>query len=869
MKKHLFSLAVLPVALLFAGCGSSAVPEEASAKPLPSRLGESVELSLTELLKKPRAELAAMADELATKIQIQEKGRREGTLSFALIPTLRLPLAVPVLREAHYSAATGFSLPPYVGEGSKDSALALHLARYGDWKAAQQLVEPGDTETAAQIEAARLGRVYPLEWTRFVGLLLHAAQVRLATGDVDGGTELIVLHRQLRSVLDPKAAKGLLGVTLLSRGRETLTRAAAAWRAAKREELAAQADAAVADWGEVPALAISLQLGTPRAQVSRLLRSGGEGRAMPALCTTRAFDLWDLPFPDEGAEAVVACFDDAGRLADVFITYRAGFGEYFPEPGQLAFLLEERPLHGEQIQNATGLRSRAYHIGELNCTVFVVLRGAGVGAFVRLGNGQEGKPSADLARDFGAAHLDRTFEQGRILLAPEQPGEKDLTITGKALAELRNPLPALKLTQAELRRESGHNLVSALVLRYAESSSGPPPLHQVALPLWAALGAGQMQGVSDQNGGHLALVWRDAHTQYTLRMPYDTVHPVELEARDRHEPAHGAEREAAAAALDRRERQQRLEAHKPLVRLARYLAQIELGMTRSQVRQTLPPGKSVLKRDVPGGLLVTFRGEPAKNETAVLRQLFVQFDQAERVVEVRASYVEGPAAGQNHAWMSDLLRPIKKRAGAPSQAASSWTTIWNDLPPQKPAPLLYRWQDDITCVAFQRDAGGVEIVVRDRSHDPELGQPLPPAEYLPRGPVNCPLRIARPALLQSWKVAEPNLTADGALVLRPPQGSPLDAILVWFDNNQAVRILARHAPTGTHVTNPAEWAQALGDAWGRELGTLGWPCREDFATNEVVQSLGWHDDRTRIRMFWQESETGPPRIFTEWKDLPR
>jgi hypothetical protein len=869
MKKHLFSLAVLPFALLLAGCGSSAVPEEAKDKPLASRLGDSIDLSLAELLTKPRAELAAMADEFAAKIQIQEKGRREGQLPFTLIPTLRLPLAVPVLRQAHYSATAGFSLPPYLAEGSKDSALALHLARYGDREAANHLVEQGDADTSRQINEALFERDYPLEWTRLVDLLLHAAQVRLATGDVEGGTELVMLHRQLLGVLEPKAKKGMLGAVLLSRGRETLARAAAAWRTDKREELAVQADAILAEWGDVPSLPIALQLGTPRAQVTRLLRSAGDGRALPALCPTRAFDLWALPFPDEGAEAVIAGFDEAGQLAEVLITYRAGFGEYFPEPDQLAFLLEERPLRGEDGPKATGLRNRTYHLGELNCAVSVVVHGAGVGAFVQLGRSKESGSAGSLARDFGGVHLDRTFEQDRVRLAPEQPGETGLTITGKALAKVRNPLPALKLTQAELRRETGHNLVASLVLRYADSGGGPPPLHQVALPLWMAFGLGQMQGVSDQNGGHLALAWQDARTHYTLRLPYDTIQPVELEIRDQQGSGHLAERETAAAAVDRRERQERLEARKPLVRLARYLEQIELGMTRNQVRQTLPPGQAVLKRDVPGGLVVTFRGEPAKTDAAVLRQLFIRFDQTERVVEVRARYVDGPGAGQGTSWMSDLLRSIKKRAGAPSQAPSPWSTIWTDLPPQKPAPLRYHWQDDITFVAYQRDAGSVEIVVRDCSLDPEPGQPLPPSEHLPRGPVNCQLGFKREQLLQQWAVVKPDLTGDGALVLRPPQGSPFDAILVWFDNDQAVRIVARHVPTGTQLTNPTQWAQALTDAWGRELAMLGWPRRQDVVANEVVQSLGWHDDRTRIRMFWQETDTGPPRVFTEWKDLTR
>jgi hypothetical protein len=84
------------------------------------------------------------------------------------------------LRQARYSAKDGFSLPLYVQEGSKDSVLALHLARYGDSEAANQLVEPGDTEISQQIQAARFEREYPVEWTRLVGLLLHSAQMRLA-----------------------------------------------------------------------------------------------------------------------------------------------------------------------------------------------------------------------------------------------------------------------------------------------------------------------------------------------------------------------------------------------------------------------------------------------------------------------------------------------------------------------------------------------------------------------------------------------------------------------------------------------------------------------------------------------------------------
>jgi len=55
--------------------------------------------------------------------------------------------------------------------------------------------------------------------------------------------------------------------------------------------------------------------------------------------------------------------------------------------------------------------------------------------------------------------------------------------------------------------------------------------------------------------------------------------------------------------------------------------------------------------------------------------------------------------------------------------------------------------------------------------------------------------------------------------------------------------------------------------WGRELRNLGWPRRQDLTDEQVLQSLGFDDDRTRIRIFWQEADDGPGRVFMEWKAL--
>src|SRR5439155_24637273 len=112
----------------------------------------------------------------------------------------------------------------------------------------------------------------------------------------------------------------------------------------------------------------------------------------------------------------------------------------------------------------------------------------------------------------------------------------------------------------------------------------------------------------------------------------------------------------------------RWKAGKPLVRIARYLEQIELGMKRAEVLKSLPPGQGAVKHTIPGGLAITFRGEPARTDMFVVRQMFIRFDN-DRVVELRARYVDGPGGGKDARWMRDLLTAIKRRAGAAAERA--------------------------------------------------------------------------------------------------------------------------------------------------------------------------------------------------------
>ncbi|HMC88807.1 MAG TPA: hypothetical protein VKI17_04635, partial [Gemmataceae bacterium] len=745
MRKLLVHGSLLTMLALLAGC-SSGTPTEVEDKPQTSKLGDAIDISLSDLLTRPRSELAEMADELTTKIHIQEKGRRVGSLNLSLLGDFRLPLVVPVWREARYSASAGFSLPPYFADG-KDSKLALHVARYGDLEAARKLVEPGDTETVRHIEACALEQNYPLEWTRLAGLHLHAGQIRLATGDVDGATEIVVFHRQLRSLFGSKAMKSPLGASLLARGRETLERAAKAWQEDKKTDLAGQARAALDEWGELAPPPLALRQEMERAELERALRARGEGACLQPQSTLRALDVLELPFPDEGAEAVLACLDKAGRLQDVFITYKAGLGEYFPEPEDFAHLFEESQMAGKPGPKSTGLRGRAYSVDSWTCEVTLVNHGAGMGALVHFGTGKEPQPWKALDRDFGVLNLDRSFDQTRFLCAPEHRKDSLVVSQPNVLKQVANPLTEFALRQVVIDRTKERDLVSRFAIEYKVGDAGCPPMHQVALPLWTSLGVPRLEGAEDSQGGHLALIWEDPRTRYSLWLPYESGQSARLDVSDQQSPDRVAEREAAAVALDRKERVSRVKTGKSVARLPRQLDQFDLGASRAQISELLPTGQAVLKREAPGMLMVTFTGEPGRDDKYVIRQLFVRFDNEDHAGEIRIRYVGGNGPGNPSQWMTEILNGFKKRAGAPLETPAPWASVWSDVSGRKSAARCYQWRDDTTELSYQFDAGGAEVCLQDRPFDASYA--LPAFEYLARGTAGCLLGMPRDTLLQN------------------------------------------------------------------------------------------------------------------------
>jgi hypothetical protein len=230
------------------GCGKKVVEDEPVVDDT-VHLGDTIDIKLADWLAEPRSRLAELTRETHDRVLSKVKEARGDVDTVVLLPRLRAPLTVPVLRQAEFAPKLGISLPPYVKEGEHDSALALHLARHGDVEAALKLVDPADKETVRQIEACKGSRNYPVEWTRLVALTLQESQLKMASGDVDGATELVLLHRQLRSPLDEKTAAGPLAAALLPLGQRGLKAAAVEWRKSgdRKPAVADEIDATLKD----------------------------------------------------------------------------------------------------------------------------------------------------------------------------------------------------------------------------------------------------------------------------------------------------------------------------------------------------------------------------------------------------------------------------------------------------------------------------------------------------------------------------------------------------------------------------------------------------------------------------------------------
>src|SRR5262249_56623119 len=104
-----------------------------------------------------------------------------------------------------------------------------------------------------------------------------------------------------------------------------------------------------------------------------------------------------------------------------------------------------------------------------------------------------------------------------------------------------------------------------------------------------------------------------------------------------------------------------------------------------------PRGPGTLKRAMVGGLAVAFVGPPGGGYA--VRELFALFDRAGKATEVRVRCTDAPGQPGGAA---KLLGRLKAKCGEPEALAAPWAAAWADLPARKPAPVLYRWQHDVT-----------------------------------------------------------------------------------------------------------------------------------------------------------------------------
>ena len=861
MRMHLLHAGFLLAAVGLTGCGESPVivasdtPQEEVA-----RLSDKTDVNLAEWLKRPRPELARLVAEWTDTVQKQRLHARENPLSLDLLPLLQPATAMPVFREAAYSERAGFSLPPYIKAGDTDAAVASHLARLGDHEAALKVA--GSADKSLPNPAANN---YPLEWPQLTALAFQSAEWKLATGDPQGATDLIQMHQQLRALLDDKAAAGPLGAALLSRGRHALAEATVAWMksSVNKPGFAEDAAAALKSWGEAPPPALALPPGAGQAEGVRLFQRPADGQIIAATEPTsvqRALDLLELPVPDEGVQAVVAFFDADKRLTEALVLYHAGMTQTYPDPVNLAYRLADHALAGDDPVKEIGLTRRTYSGAGLKYEATLFSRGEALSGYVRIAGPKAapGTLSADV-RNFGLVHLDQTFEQNRAQFARDKTGavvERDLRKSPNAI-HLPAVVPAP--SRAALQGEKDQNVTSSLAISWP-SEETPTAASKLAAPLMGAYGSPRIDGVADPEGDYLGFIWEDARTRLTLRLPYESNGPM-LTAENRS----GADARTAAA-FDLSQRKARWEAGKPLRWLprSRQLPEIQLGMTKKQVLNSLPHTASITQQNLGVDLSLLFRDAPAPEATFFVRQMFLRFAADDRLTEIRVRYQEGPARPDEH--RPSLLASLKKSGGEPQSLPAPWAGLWSDLPAREPKPTLYRWADDATLMTCQRDAGGAEVTLRDwpaGAMAEQAAEALPPLRFCDEGAAGILLGQDRADVLKRFPSHKPVENED-AVALAAPADSPYETIAVWFDADKVTRVVAQHkvAPR-----DAADVTAKMQEAWARDFDRLGALRRQDGPAGPILQAYGWHDDKVRVRLLAQDGGDGP-RLFTEWRYWP-
>ena len=836
---------ILCAVVFLCGCGKSKV-EEPEPPPLPKPD------ALVELLAKSRRELAGLEKECVEKVLLHHKERDKDLAGKHLQGGPNFPLIVPVWQEASFSDRAGFSLPPYARAGTKDNALAWHLARHGDLEAARRLAEPAEAEKLAVLHRGLYARNYPVEWTRLVARLIQLEEVRLRTGSEDAAAEIATLHGGLRKALDAAARKSPLGAVLLGLGRQSIADGRKTWDRGNNPERARQVERALSEWGDVPAPAIAVAPGMDRVLLEKLWGCSAPGKVLVAANATRALDASGLSLPAAGAEAVVACFDSEQKLRELVVTYKPGIGLRHPQPSDLVHNLLGPNPNPAKAEEKVEIRRSVYPLPGQSCEVFVCLRNDKFGGLVRFRADRAPEKGTALGRQFGAFHLDASFEHNRLLIAPRGLGEEVTGSDARLLARLILPLSGFRPREAVLGKKKDSSATQRLVLHGGRE---PVALHTLVGDFWGERGLGRIGAAEDSDGGHLAFAWDDSRTAYTLRIPNSEREPYEFETRN----LGGKQSADSSTGFDRARRKERLEAGKPWAFLPRSLVleNVRLGRSRAQIEKAMPTAEKL-----PLGLRLVLRSKGQPGDPFKPRQLIVRFAN-DRAAEIRLLLLD-PTDDKGRGFLS---RVLEKYGATPAQP-SSWATAWRDVSRSASSATVRQWRDDRTIMTYEQGAIA-EWVLLDRPKETEDGIQLDALNLYPRGIEGCQLGTERKALLAGWKGTTAKNTEDDPLILFPATEGTFDAVLVWFKAGEVCRIVARHSSPKNALLAADQLGKAVEAAWGRVLGTVGWWTHRE-ARGQQLTGLGWLDGRTRMRIFWQDDQ-GTPRVFSEWRetaDLP-
>ncbi|MFM7149531.1 MAG: hypothetical protein ACKO23_06780, partial [Gemmataceae bacterium] len=752
------------------------------------RLGTEVDIDLGQWLKQPRAKLAEQAENGYRFVREHLDSIQSNKQSVDFLPQVLPPLVVPVFHQAMFHQKSGISLPPYASPDKKDVGLARHLLRYGDREGAILLSPDG---LRAEMKSGRGEPNYPVEWTRLVGLTFISAQLKLAQGEVNAATELASLHRQLTKVIDPETQKGPLGATLLSMGRQALTKASAAWRSATppRAALADDIDQFLKDWGPVPESETALPFGTDASRVGELLALPQEGKAFIANTLTevaRAVDLIGLPFAPDGLQVLAVFLDSGNRLAEWQLAFQPKIENLYRTPAHLAFRLIESGYEAQSGSQSSNLQRQLFLSPQTKVDVIRSNTSPALGAMVRILPAKAGPPPA-MSRNlrlFGPVDLDLGYEANRRLVSPNQAGPM-LTIRSPEI--LREMGDVLKTSLPEfvlLQRDPQLPLLSGLEMAW----SAPETIHVLdrLLPsLWDDFGPGQLEEINEQTGSYLAFSWKDANTLAQLRLAFDERGPV-FSLRDMQPSSRLPQRVARAQIKEESQRLERLNSAKYVEFLERSpglihegeVGSLSLGMLRKAAMGKFPAGKRYLLSDVPGGVsLMILADEKISNEPRP-RQVLVRF-QDDRIQEIRIRFEPSPRRDPKR---SELLRVLSEgKAGEPERIQPGmWEGFWRDLP-NSGRMSSYRWSDDRTERLLTEGPTVSEVVWRDRPTQP--GQAVPgPWSFLPTGISGCRLGDTRELVEEKWN--EPAARSRDAEVYRLPSSNPYEMALVWYENER-------------------------------------------------------------------------------------